>query len=192
MESKSGGGLRYSEGKVRVDLIPPEWILGVGEVMTKGAEKYAERNWEDGMDWKFCYAAAMRHLLKFWNGADTDEETGLPHVAHAAWNCLALLTYMNTYPEGDSRPTTKEEPVSVESEWLQFAKDRGVHSTMCRLCTDRYKAGSREVIPTPVGYTLRPINGVTGGGYHEKAAPVHEEAEVTQNAGTAGGFSAGL
>lgn len=107
--SETNEGLRYNSGKVRLDLLPPEWITALGDVMTQGAEKYAERNWEAGMDWSHCYASAMRHLLKFWNGGDIDEESGLPHVTHAAWNCLALLSYSLHKPEFDNRPGHAEE-----------------------------------------------------------------------------------
>lgn len=96
-------GLRYNDGKPKVDLIPPRWVFVLAEVLTQGAEKYDLRNWEQGMDWGHCYAGAMRHLLRFWSCQEIDPESGLNHLAHAAWNCLALLTY---YEEGlgtDSR-----------------------------------------------------------------------------------------
>ena len=102
-------GLRHNEGKVKVELVPPRWVLALAEVLTKGAEKYAERNWEKGMEWSKCYASAQRHLLAFWDGEDLDKETGLSHVAHAAWNCLALLTYSEEHQEDDNRPTTKNQ-----------------------------------------------------------------------------------
>ena len=100
------GGLRHNEGKNRLDLIPPEWITALGEVLTKGANKYEDRNWEKGMDWSKCYASLLRHAVAFWDGEDCDPETGLPHPAHVAWNALALLTYMSTHPDEDDRPSS--------------------------------------------------------------------------------------
>ncbi len=87
------GGLRHDSGKVRLDLIPPEWIEALGQVLTKGAEKYAARNWEKGMAWSKMIGCAMRHLLAFLRGERFDQETGCHHLAHAAWNVLALMSY---------------------------------------------------------------------------------------------------
>lgn len=80
-------------GKPRWDLMPPQALNEVAKVFTYGVEKYAPRNWEAGMDWGRLFAAAQRHLWAFWDGEDYDAESGLPHLAHAAWNVLALLTY---------------------------------------------------------------------------------------------------
>lgn len=86
-------GLRFDAGKNRLDLIPIEWIWGLGWVLTKGAEKYAERNWEKGMKWGKCIGCALRHTLKFMAGERYDKETGCHHLFMAAWNLLALASY---------------------------------------------------------------------------------------------------
>jgi hypothetical protein len=86
-------GLRYDQGKVRLDLIPPEWTWALGQVMTKGAEKYAPRNWEKGMAWTKMIGCLSRHLIRFICGEKYDRETGCHHLAHAAWNALALMSY---------------------------------------------------------------------------------------------------
>jgi hypothetical protein len=86
-------GLRYDAGKLRMDLIPPEWEEGLAEVLTKGAEKYEPRNWELGMPWSKIIGSARRHLLKFQKGERYDPETGCHHLFMAAWNILALASY---------------------------------------------------------------------------------------------------
>lgn len=88
-----GGGLRYDTGKNRLELIPAEWPLALGEVLTAGANKYADRNWERGMSWSKMIGCALRHLYKFMLGERYDPETGCHHLAHCAWNILALMTY---------------------------------------------------------------------------------------------------
>lgn len=88
-----GGGLRYNDGKVKLELIPAEWTWALGLVLTRGAIKYAERNWERGMKWSYCVGCIGRHVVKFLTGERYDKETGCHHLAHAAWNCLALMTY---------------------------------------------------------------------------------------------------
>lgn len=88
-----GGGLRFNAGKNQLELLPPEWVYGLGMVLTRGAVKYASRNWERGMKWSYPVGCALRHIFKFVCGESYDEETGCHHLAMAAWNCLALMTY---------------------------------------------------------------------------------------------------
>jgi hypothetical protein len=78
------------------------------DVYTHGAEKYADRNWENGLHWSRIFAAIMRHLWKWWSGEDDDRESGLPHLAHAAWGCFALLEYGHTWRSLDDRPKRYE------------------------------------------------------------------------------------
>lgn len=93
MTSPDNGALRYDHGKVQLDLIPPEWYWALGNVLHAGAQKYAPRNWEKGMKWSRVVGSLMRHLLKFMVGERYDEETGCHHLAHVAWNALALMSY---------------------------------------------------------------------------------------------------
>lgn len=81
--------------KPRMELLPPDALIEIAKVFTMGAEKYADRNWERGMDWGRIYAATMRHLSAFWAGEDIDSEWGYSHLAHAGCSILMLLaTYM--------------------------------------------------------------------------------------------------
>ena len=90
MDDKFTEGVKFDTNKVRLELLPPELLEGVGEVLTFGAEKYADRNWELGMDWSRPYAALLRHMLAWWSGEDTDPETGMSHLCHAGC-CIAFL-----------------------------------------------------------------------------------------------------
>jgi hypothetical protein len=96
-------GFKYDANKLRFDLLPTGPLQQLAEVYTMGAAKYSSRQWENGMDWSRCYAAAQRHMIAFWSGQDLDEESGLPHLAHAAFNLLALLEYAKTHPNLDDR-----------------------------------------------------------------------------------------
>jgi hypothetical protein len=97
-------GKRYDVGKLRYDLLPPDALEQLVLVYTKGAEKYADRNWEKGMSWSRCFGPLMRHAWAFWRGEDLDRESGLPHMAHAAWNCFALMAYTMRKIGNDDRP----------------------------------------------------------------------------------------
>lgn len=97
-------GLRFNEGKVRHDLVPAYAQEQYARVLTKGAEKYAERNWEQGMKWSKVLASLKRHIAKFEMGEDLDGETGLHHMAHAMCNAAFLVQYSKTCPHFDDRP----------------------------------------------------------------------------------------
>ena len=97
-------GLRFNEGKNRLDLIPPFAIEQLGHVLTKGAAKYAPRNWEKGMKWTSVLASMKRHILAFEKGQDYDPESGLLHMSHVLCNAAFLVEYYKIYPQGDDRP----------------------------------------------------------------------------------------
>lgn len=86
-------GIRKDKGKSRMDLIPMDALLAIGEVLRDGAVKYAPHNWEYGMDWSRCHASLLRHVAQWSVGEDVDRESGHLHTAHIACNALFLLSY---------------------------------------------------------------------------------------------------
>lgn len=117
--SKLGTGSRLNDSKTRHDLFEPFAINEVAKVFTKGQVKYPTppHNWLHGMNWSKCLASLKRHINAFERGEDFDYDpnckdcqegtcvnhTGLYHMAHAAWNCLALVSYYKYFPQGDDR-----------------------------------------------------------------------------------------
>lgn len=98
-------GLKFDADKARYDLIPPEIEEAIAKVLTFGAVKYGERNWELGMKWGRPYAALRRHMAAWWSGEDHDPETGMPHTWHAAC-CIAFIVAFEARGIGtDDRPT---------------------------------------------------------------------------------------
>lgn len=107
------GGLRYNEGKARFDLIPPEALEALAAHYARGALKYADRNWERGMDWtRGCFASMERHAWAWMRGEDCDPETGTHHMIAVAWNAFALFTYAQRGIGADDRP--KVDPMRTE------------------------------------------------------------------------------
>lgn len=101
---KSEGAVKHDGDKVRLDLLPPELVEGVGAVLTFGAHKYGARNWEKGMRWGRPFAALLRHLWAWWRGEEKDPETGMSHLWHAGC-CLAfLIAYEQRQIGDDDRP----------------------------------------------------------------------------------------
>ena len=97
-------GLRFNEGKLRYDLFEPHAMKELAKIFTAGSLKYAPRNWENGMSWTSVLASLERHKEAFKNGEDYDKETDCLHIAHVAWNALAIASYYSIYPQGDDRP----------------------------------------------------------------------------------------
>lgn len=79
----------------------PEWNIfrkvisllnETSKVLTYGARKYDDNNWQIVPKGEPRYYSAMvRHLTDGVLGPPTDEETGLSHLAHAACNVAFLL-----------------------------------------------------------------------------------------------------
>ena len=89
--SQFTAGHKDDQEKNRLDLSEPEFIGGVGKVLTFGANKYEPNNWqkvEDAED--RYYAAALRHLIAWRKGEKTDPESGLSHLDHVACNIMFL------------------------------------------------------------------------------------------------------
>ena len=78
----------------QMGAVDPLSLIQVGRVAGYGGVKYARYNFAKGYKWSLSYDALQRHLMAFWGGENIDPESDLPHVAHAAWHCLALLTFM--------------------------------------------------------------------------------------------------
>lgn len=83
---------KFDAGKLRYDLIPPKAIKALAEVLTYGANKYADNSWKQVKPFNDrYYAALMRHLMAWREGELKDSESGLPHLAHALCNVMFLL-----------------------------------------------------------------------------------------------------
>jgi hypothetical protein len=110
--AKVGGEVRVTnattggaKGKKPAQLgaVDPHSLLEVAAVAGFGGDKYERYNFTKGFEWSLSFDAFLRHSLAFWGGQDNDEESGLPHMAHAAWHALTLLTFMRHHPELDDR-----------------------------------------------------------------------------------------
>lgn len=106
---KTADAMKFDGEKVRLDLIPVTPLLAIGKILTYGAKKYAARNWEKGLAWSRCYAAALRHLFAWWSGETNDPETGLNHLDHALCEIMFLREFTETHTELDDRPKQVEE-----------------------------------------------------------------------------------
>lgn len=89
-------GAKLDQGKVRAGILLQFGgaLNAVAEVCTYGAEKYSRGGWQHVDNGEERYTdAMMRHFLAEEREI-ADEESGLRHAAHAAWNALARLEFM--------------------------------------------------------------------------------------------------
>jgi hypothetical protein len=99
---------RHNEGKTQVREIDPDFILGIGDVLTASRTKYSEGNWMKETKFSTPYESCMRHLQKFWNGEELDEETKRHHLLHAATNLMFLYYHTDSGKGIDDRLFKKE------------------------------------------------------------------------------------
>lgn len=97
--------------KLPLDLLPSQALRDVTRVLQHGASKYGRHNWRRGMEWSRYYSAALRHLLAWNEGEDNDEESGLPHLAHAACSLLFLLEFAYYEHGVDNRHKVEEDGI---------------------------------------------------------------------------------
>lgn len=85
--------VKHDTGKPRMELLPTGPLKEMAKVLGAGASKYGDWNWTGGFEWSRLYGAALRHLMAHKAGEDTDDETGLSHLAHAGCCILFLLAH---------------------------------------------------------------------------------------------------
>lgn len=94
-EDASGG--RKEETQARFDLLPPDALTELARVYGYGEAKYPSDvsgpNYLKGYAWHKSIASLLRHTMKFMFGESHDPETGLHHLAHAAWHCFTLIAF---------------------------------------------------------------------------------------------------
>lgn len=92
---KPGSGVKHDYNKPRMDLVLGDFaeaIEQVSRVGTFGASKYSDSGWKYVPNGKSRYRdALLRHYFQDRRGEATDPESQLLHLAHLAWNGLAIL-----------------------------------------------------------------------------------------------------
>ena len=90
--------IKHDTGKPMMSLVEPSFIRGLADVLTFGANKYEKNNWKladsaEGQD--RIKDAMLRHIYKYLDGQEFDDETGFSHLYHAAFGLMAL-SYFDT------------------------------------------------------------------------------------------------
>jgi Domain of unknown function (DUF5664) len=87
-------GRKDDANKPRWSLLPWEPLRSVVEVLTQGAVRYGDNNWQVVPNSRDRYfSACQRHLTAWWSGEQDDSGDKLPHLAHAICCLLFLLWF---------------------------------------------------------------------------------------------------
>ena len=88
---EGGRGKKDVDGKLRLDLLPPEAMLEIGKVYTDGCKRYGDRNWEQGIPTGEVIAALERHVLRYKLGQTVCKDGSL-EMGHVAFWAMALIS----------------------------------------------------------------------------------------------------
>ena len=120
----ASGAIRSTDAEnERWDLIPPIGLRRLAETCAEGARKYGVNNWQKGIPASDLINHAIRHLYLYLAG-DVSED----HLAHAAWNLLAVCHFEETKPE----------LIDIESRWLtMIGENNGTLQSQTRMVDSR-------------------------------------------------------
>lgn len=117
-------GVKFDKRKLRYDLIPPSTLHALATVLTYGAEKYEDRNWEKGIHYDRIFGALNRHLWAWWSGEDIDPESNLPHIWHVLCNIAFIIHFdANKMSNLDNRYIEAEDLTYKQITFNTFNKD---------------------------------------------------------------------
>lgn len=108
VRTTSSTGGQKGKKLASMSALDPNSLMVVAEIAGFGAEKYDKLNFMKGYDWSLSYDALQRHLHQFWSGEDRDEESGMLHLGHAAWHCLAMISFIERGLGTDDRYTSTD------------------------------------------------------------------------------------
>lgn len=91
--------------KVPLHAVPCRVLMELGLAMMEGGRKYGTHNYRDmGVRASVYYDAAMRHIMAWWEGEDTDPDSGVHHLIKAMACFTVLRDSMHMGNWTDDRP----------------------------------------------------------------------------------------
>lgn len=91
--------------KVPFSCLPSTVMAEVALAMYEGARKYGRHNYRViGVRASVYYDAAMRHITAWWEGENTDPDSGLSHITKAIASLVVIRDAMIQFKYVDDRP----------------------------------------------------------------------------------------
>lgn len=96
--------------KAPMSTISGPVIAEMGVAMMEGAAKYGRHNYRAvGVRASVYYDATLRHLISWWEGEDTDPESGMSHITKAMVSLAVLRdAQIQSMCEDDRPPPSTE------------------------------------------------------------------------------------
>lgn len=111
MIASSNGGVKQDGGKLRYDLIEAEFLKGMATILTHGAAKYGDRNWQ-GLEMFRVERALMTHFNNYRLGEKIDKDEPHQHNLFAVAVNAMFMWWLDVYGnevKGESRKLPNNE-----------------------------------------------------------------------------------
>ena len=110
--------------KPAIGYVPCAPLFELGAALQSGALKYGAHNWRAiGVRSSVYYNAMMRHIMSWWEGEDSDPESGMPHLMHAA-ACIFILRDSDLKENlADDRPLQSVHPYQHVKDTVEYMLD---------------------------------------------------------------------
>lgn len=106
--------VKFDDDKLRYDLLSPYALEEVVKVYNFGAKKYADRNWEKGLNYNRLLASMFRHIEAFRKGEDIDQDSNCHHMASVCFNAMAILHFWKTQGKNTLDDRVLYEPTKTD------------------------------------------------------------------------------
>ena len=112
----ASGAVRDTQrGKGRFDLLAMFALERLAKHYENGAAKYGDRNWEKGIPESRYIDSAMRHLVKYVQGEDSED-----NLAAAAWNIFCVMEFDERRRRGIAVPDIFDLPKPLQKKAKAF------------------------------------------------------------------------
>lgn len=95
----------FGDRKVPLHLVPTSAMVAIAMGLKDGAKKYGPYNWRTlDVETQTYVGAALRHLMAWQDGEDTDPDSGNNHLSHALASLAILVDALESGNVVDNRP----------------------------------------------------------------------------------------
>lgn len=148
---------KFDSEKAPLALIDPRFTEEIARVCATGEKKYGKANWQ-GLQVERLLSAVKRHILEMEKSNDIDEESGLPHAAHAASGLMFINWIIRNRPEQDDRRWGGDALSKLRGDGaIQPKQDKEVRLDMQQMPESPVQGGERKFTAGSIGNCQRLI-----------------------------------